>query len=802
MFRNTSFMAGSVRAVLCFLFFVHLFTASLYCSAQKVDTLEMIQIDSALVVARIPLTGLVTKLSRSQLSRIQAQTLGETLSHVPGVQNAYFGPSAGLPMIRSLSGNRVRLLEDGLAVSDLSGISPNINTNVDMENLREIEIYKGSASVLYGGKAIGGAVNMKDNTIPQSRFSTVWQGNATLEAGTNNGHRQAVQVEGNLGNSWAWRLSGTNYQHGNLRIPGNTKAPIAYDPAIDHLTADMAQVDVDREQIRNLSLYPYISKFVLENMDDPKWGLSEADLYTFDQYSVIGGERVTNPENSKFVAGQDPATPLYTSVVHGITDLHPVNYGIMPNSHADGRSFNLGTSYIKDSLRVGIGYRAQEGYYGVPGFALATKPKHTHGPVNQVADYQPINTRTRSHMLKFETVLSSANRYIREIAIRYSAQYADDRELVGIYQVNRFISRRQAWRLESKQQFTSFWTAQTGADFTFLRLHGEGVQRFLPNSLSRELGAFTVHTLRYKPLVMNIGYRHDYVARRALTDMQYKPSRGLAGGKLSPRDFALNQFSTQLRWDILKIAFLTAAFSHSERAPDLNELYAGNDHFAILVEENGDDRLGEETANSIEIATGIQFRGIRLMATRYLTSFNNYLYLAHTGMSRSGGFLVKEWRASQTRVTGWELKASYDHLWGEGVCTSFSAFADLVKNINTSDDHLRGWAEGDYMPNLPTSRYGVSTILKVGSGSLSATFERYLKQRYLGKNINPEPPMPAYSLLQARVGYDFRIFGTMLTGYLNGQNLLNIEARPQNSMLKYLAPLPGRNISMGLKAYL
>jgi iron complex outermembrane receptor protein len=81
-------------------------------------------------------------------------------------------------------------------------------------------------------------------------------------------------------------------------------------------------------------------------------------------------------------------------------------------------------------------------------------------------------------------------------------------------------------------------------------------------------------------------------------------------------------------------------------------------------------------------------------------------------------------------------------------------------------------------------------------------FDRYLKQRYLGKNINPEPPMPAYSMLGARVAYTSSIKGIKMLYYLGGSNLLNIEARPQNSFLKYLAPLPGRNISIGLKAFI
>src|SRR5690606_14581984 len=92
---------------------------------------------------------------------VQGRTLGETLSRVPGVQQSYYGPNSGAPVVRSMSGNRVKVLADGVAYHDLSGISPNLNINVDMDNLAEVEVYKTGASVRYGGKAIGGAVNMK-----------------------------------------------------------------------------------------------------------------------------------------------------------------------------------------------------------------------------------------------------------------------------------------------------------------------------------------------------------------------------------------------------------------------------------------------------------------------------------------------------------------------------------------------------------------------------------------------------------------------------------------------------------------
>lgn len=59
--------------------------------------------------------------------------------------------------------------------------------------------------------------------------------------------------------------------------------------------------------------------------------------------------------------------------------------------------------------------------------------------------------------------------------------------------------------------------------------------------------------------------------------------------------------------------------------------------------------------------------------------------------------------------------------------------------------------------------------------------------------------MPAYSLLNARISYESTLSNLNIEYYITGNNLLNKEARPQNSPLKFLAPLPGINISVGVK---
>src|SRR5690606_41496934 len=111
-------------------------------------------------------------------------------------------------------------------------------------------------------------------------------------------------------------------------------------------------------------------------------------------------------------------------------------------------------------------------------------------------------------------------------------------------------------------------------------------------------------------------------------------------------------------------------------------------------------------------------------------------------------------------------------------------------------------AGGDCRRRRATGRCGVSVAVRVDGRRISGSSDRYLKQRYLGRNINPEPPMPPYSMLAARIAHPFRIIGYVAECYVSGNNLLDAEARPQNSFLKYLAPLPGRNLSLGVNVLL
>ena len=61
----------------------------------------------------------------AKLSRTRGiQSLGEHVDALLGVSNADFGAAVGQPIIRGMSGNRVKVLNNGTVVRDVSALGP------------------------------------------------------------------------------------------------------------------------------------------------------------------------------------------------------------------------------------------------------------------------------------------------------------------------------------------------------------------------------------------------------------------------------------------------------------------------------------------------------------------------------------------------------------------------------------------------------------------------------------------------------------------------------------------------------
>lgn len=98
-------------------------------------------------------------------------TLGETLNSEPGVSSTSFGPGASRPVVRGLGEDRVRVLQNGTSILDVSNVSPDHAVAVDPLTVHSVEVVRGPATLLYGPNTIGGVVNVIDDRIPQERFT-------------------------------------------------------------------------------------------------------------------------------------------------------------------------------------------------------------------------------------------------------------------------------------------------------------------------------------------------------------------------------------------------------------------------------------------------------------------------------------------------------------------------------------------------------------------------------------------------------------------------------------------------------
>ena len=130
------------------------------------NSIEEIVITSSLVHKSSTATAFTV--SGEQIGQAGSQSLGEHLSDLPGVSSNNFGPAVGQPVIRGMSGNRVKVLQNGLVIRDASGIGPDHANDLDLNNVQQIEVVRGASALLYSNGASGGIINVVDNTIARS----------------------------------------------------------------------------------------------------------------------------------------------------------------------------------------------------------------------------------------------------------------------------------------------------------------------------------------------------------------------------------------------------------------------------------------------------------------------------------------------------------------------------------------------------------------------------------------------------------------------------------------------------------
>ncbi len=195
--------------------------------------------DGSMVTELEPITAYPLSASPSDLS-VPAQaldgaalvlareaTLGATLAGLPGVHADTFGAGASRPVIRGQTAPRVKVLSDGSELMDASGVSPDHAITSEPMLAQRIEVLRGPSTLLYGGGAIGGVVNVVDNKIPHAIPEKGYEGFAEARGAT--GSQEAAGAfgltagEGNV----AIHVEGAKRRSGDYRVPDWTSNRLA-----------------------------------------------------------------------------------------------------------------------------------------------------------------------------------------------------------------------------------------------------------------------------------------------------------------------------------------------------------------------------------------------------------------------------------------------------------------------------------------------------------------------------------------------------------------------------------------------
>jgi iron complex outermembrane receptor protein len=163
-----------------------------------------------------------TLLTDEALKRQRATSLGETLSSQAGIHNSSYGSSVGRPVVRGMSGARVKVLQDGIDTLDASTISPDHGVNADTQSATKIEVLRGPATLMYGSGAFGGVVNVVDERIPTGLAEPAT--NIRVQYDTvNKGKTAAINhsdsVDLSSGNEVHWRVSASHFRSDEYELP-------------------------------------------------------------------------------------------------------------------------------------------------------------------------------------------------------------------------------------------------------------------------------------------------------------------------------------------------------------------------------------------------------------------------------------------------------------------------------------------------------------------------------------------------------------------------------------------------------
>jgi iron complex outermembrane receptor protein len=151
-----------------------------------------------------------------------------SLERLPGVTTIEIGSGKSKPVIRGLGFNRVVVVENNIK-HEAQQWGADHGLEIDQFAVDNIEVIKGPASLMYGSDAIGGIIDMKNNTVPAENS---FGGTVDLTGKTNNAFLgTSISLYGRK--KWFFAsIRGTFLDYGDYKVPTDSIDIYSYRAAL------------------------------------------------------------------------------------------------------------------------------------------------------------------------------------------------------------------------------------------------------------------------------------------------------------------------------------------------------------------------------------------------------------------------------------------------------------------------------------------------------------------------------------------------------------------------------------------
>jgi iron complex outermembrane receptor protein len=462
-------------------------------------------------------------------------------------------------------------------------------------------------------------------------------------------------------------------------------------------------------------------------------------------------------------------------------------FGIAENSNLDIDTAAAGVSWLGDNSFFGVSVSTFDTNYGLPG--------HGHHEHHEEGEEEEEEHEEEEEIVRIDLEQTRVDLKggwlgvsdgIQAINLRFGINEYEHVELEGEEIGTRFSNDAWEGRLEFVHAPWGRWNGAFGLQLSEREFSAIGAEAFVPPVDTSTQGIFLVEETETENWRFSLGGR--------IEQQDQDPSFG--GPSLS--DTATSFSAAGIR-DFGNGVSLAINFARAERLPVAEELYAFGPHLASDQIELGDASIGTETSNHFDIGLRGVHGDLTWGVTAFVTRYDDFIYLRDTGdLGEDRGFddegaelAVFEFTQQDADLTGLEVE----------LFTPIANFGDTEIDLRVFGDYVDGeLANGDYLPRIPPLRVGAQ--MQFHNERMLAGFEvtRYDAQEDLAQF---ETRTGAYTMFNADFNWTHALSdGRTLNFFLRGTNLLDEEARRHSSFIKDLAPLPGRNYSIGFRVAL